>query len=99
MAKKSITVLSVPELLKRVKNKPIIREIPDDEIDCSDIPEMTPEQLSKFKRRGRPVIGEMARKPISIRIDEVVLKKLKAKAKKQKIPYQSLINDILKKAV
>lgn len=82
-----------------MKDKPTPRKIKDSEIDYSDIPKMTSEQLRKFKRRGRPVIGEMARKAISIRIDEAVLRKLKAKAKKQKVPYQSLINEILKKAV
>ena len=75
------------------------RKIKDSEIDYSDIPALTDKELSKFKRRGRPVIGESPRKAISIRIDQQTLKKLKLKAKKTGIAYQSLINEILKKAV
>jgi uncharacterized protein (DUF4415 family) len=75
------------------------RKIKDSEIDYSDIPELDDETLKKFKRRGRPVIGESPRIAISIRIDENVLSKLKSKAKKKGVAYQSLINEILKKAV
>lgn len=99
MAKKSITVLSAQELLARKSGKSTNRKVKDSEIDFSDIPELTGEQLSKFSRRGRPVIGESPRRAISIRIDEKVLDRLKSKAKKTGIAYQSLINDILKKAV
>ena len=99
MTKKSTTVLSVPELLARKSKKSMSRKVKDSEIDFSDIPELTVDQLSKFKRRGRPVIGESPRKAISIRIDEDILAKLKSKAKKSGVAYQSLINDILKKAV
>jgi uncharacterized protein (DUF4415 family) len=75
------------------------RRLKDSEIGFSDIPELTDQQLSQFKRRGRPVIGESPRRAISIRIDENVLERLKSKAKKTGVAYQSLINDILKKAV
>ena len=64
---------------KRLKSKS--RKIRDTEVDYSDIPELSDEQLAKFKRRGRPVIGDTPRKAISIRIDESVLKKLKSKEK------------------
>jgi uncharacterized protein (DUF4415 family) len=99
MAKKATTVLSVPELLTRKSGKSTIRKVKDSEIDFSDIPELTTKQLAQFKRRGRPVIGESPRQAISIRIDERVLEKLKSKAKKTGVAYQSLINEILKKAV
>jgi len=99
MAKKTITVLSAQELLARRNEKSTNRKVKDSEIDFSDIPELTDEQLSQFKRRGRPVIGESPRKAISIRIDEGVLDKLKSKAKKTGVAYQSLINEILKKAI
>jgi len=99
MAKKAITVLSVQELQIIRNVKSMHRKIRDSEIDFSDIPEMTKEQLSQFKRRGRPVLGAFPRRAISIRIDQSVLDKLRAKAKKTGIAYQSLINDILKKAV
>lgn len=87
------------ELLARKIAKPTKLKITDDEIDYSDIPELSDEDLKKFKRRGRPVIGESPRKAISIRIETQVLEKLKNKAKKKGVAYQSLINDILKKAV
>lgn len=99
MAKKSTTVLSAQELLAKRNVKSIARKVRDSEIDFSDMPELTDEQLSKFKRRGRPVIGESPRKAISIRIEKAVLEKLKSKAKKSGIAYQSLINEILKEAV
>ena len=99
MSKKTTTVLSVPELLARKSVKSTSRKIKDSEIDYSDIPEFTGEQLSKFKRRGRPVIGESHRKAVSIRIEENVLDRLKSKAKQKGVAYQNLINDILKKAV
>ncbi len=87
------------ELRTRKSAKSTNREVKDSDIDYSDIPELSDEQLSKFKRRGRPVIGESPRKAISIRIDENVLDKLKSKAKQNGVAYQSLINEILKKAI
>jgi uncharacterized protein (DUF4415 family) len=71
----------------------------DEEIDFSDIPELTPTQLKKARRVGRPLIGSAPRKDIHIRLDPDVLDKLKAKAKKKGVKYQSLINEILKKAI
>lgn len=99
MAKKSTIVLSVPELLARKNAKSTRHKHKSSKIDFSDIPELDDEELKKFIRRGRPVIGESPRKAISIRIEENVLLKLKSKAKKKGIAYQSLINEILKKAV
>ncbi|QLY27065.1 BrnA antitoxin family protein [Bdellovibrio sp. KM01] len=86
-------------MLTRAKKVGIGRIVKDSEIDYSDIPALTDEQLKKLKPLGRPLISGFPRKAISIRIDEDVLSKIKKKAKKQGIPYQSLINDILKKAV
>ena len=71
----------------------------DDEIDFSDIPELTEEQLRGAKRVGRPLLGFAPRKEIHIRIDPEVLENLKKQAKKKGVRYQSLINQILKKAV
>ncbi len=99
MAKKVTTLLSAPELLARKSAKSMSRKVKDSEINFSDIPEISDEELSKFKRRGRPVLGESPRKAVSIRIDEGVLEKIKNQAKKKGIAYQSLINEILKKAV
>lgn len=99
MAKRSIIVSSAQELLTKKNAKYTGRKIKDADIDYSDIPKLSKEQLSKFKRRGRPIIGEAARVAVSIRIDAEVLKKLKAKAEAKNTGYQSLINEILKKAV
>jgi uncharacterized protein (DUF4415 family) len=99
MTKNSTTVLSVRALRARKNVKSIKRNVKDSEIDYSDIPELSSEQLSKFKKRGRPVIGDSPRKAVSIRIESEVLEKLKGKAKKRGVGYQSLINEILKKAV
>mgnify|MGYP000918027974 CR=1 FL=1 len=68
----------------------------------------TPEQLKAYKKGiekklgvklGRPFIApELKYVAISIKLDPVVLKKFKAKAKKTGKPYQTLINEALKKA-
>ncbi len=98
MKKKSI-VLSAQELQTKLKEKYISKKIKDSDIKYLDIPEQSAAKLSKFKRVGRPLVGEAYRKAISVRIDEKVLIKLKDKAIKKGIGYQSLINQILKKAV
>ncbi|MBO9668137.1 MAG: BrnA antitoxin family protein [Bdellovibrio sp.] len=82
-----------------MKDITIAREVKDSEIDYSDIPKFSRKDLEKFVRTGRPLVGSSPRKAISIRIEEDVLMKLKKKAKKQGVAYQSLINEILKKAV
>lgn len=100
MKKKLSTIeLSAQVLQTKVKGTRIVRDVKDNEIDYSDIPRFSKEQIAGFKKVGRPVVGDTPRKAISIRIEEGVLKKIKAKAKKQGVAYQSLINEILKKAV
>ncbi len=98
MKKKSIE-LSAQDLQTKMKEKSTGRKIKDSDIDYSDLPELSSTELKKFKRVGRPLIGESHRKAISVRIEVDVLSKLKSKAKKKGIAYQSLINEILKKAV
>ena len=68
-------------------------------IDFSDIPELSDAQLRRMKRTGRPTIGRSPRKAVSLRLDPDVLVRLKATAAKRGVPYQSLINDILARAV
>jgi uncharacterized protein (DUF4415 family) len=99
--KKKFIELSAEDLQVRLKGKPMPkrRQLKDDEIDFSDIPEVTPSQLMKARRVGRPLMGSAPRKDVHIRLDPNVLEKLKAKAKKKGIKYQSLINEILKKAI
>ncbi|MBH0203080.1 MAG: hypothetical protein HP496_12505 [Nitrospira sp.] len=64
-------------------------------IDYSDIPPLSDEQLASMRRIGRPPLGEEPRQLIAIRLDPKVLRWLKALAVKRKVPYQSLINDML----
>jgi uncharacterized protein (DUF4415 family) len=98
MKKKSIE-LSAQELQTRMKEKHTNRKIKDSDIDYLDIPKFSVKDLKKFKRVGRPIVGESPRRAISVRIEEDVLERLKDKADKAGIGYQSLINEILKKAV
>jgi uncharacterized protein (DUF4415 family) len=79
--------------------KKSVKSTPDSEIDFSDIPELTKDQLKSLKRVGRPLLGISPRKMIAIRIDLDVLSKIKNQARRMGKPYQSLINEILSKHV
>jgi len=74
------------------------RPIPDSEIDFSDIPEWTDEELRRARRVGRPKSGRPPRQLIAIRIDPLLLKRLRALAAKQDKPYQTLIHELLERA-
>jgi uncharacterized protein (DUF4415 family) len=77
-----------------------VRHIPDSEIDFSDIPEATDDQLRQARRArrvGRPVTGN-AKQLIAIRISPRVLAKLRRLADKQSKPYQTYIHEILERA-
>jgi len=78
------------------------KHIPDSEINFSDIPESTPEELrrarrSRARRVGRPVTGN-AKQLIAIRISPRLLHKLRRMAAKQSMPYQTLIHELLERA-
>ncbi|MGH7603226.1 MAG: BrnA antitoxin family protein [Gemmatimonadaceae bacterium] len=64
-------------------------------IDYSDIPPLSDKQLASMRRVGRPPLGEKPRQLIAIRLDTSVLRWLKSLAAKRRVPYQSLINDLL----
>lgn len=68
-------------------------------IDYSDIPELTDAQLASMKRVGRPPLGDAPRKAVSIRLDQGVLEWIKRRAAAKDQPYQSLINEILARAM
>ena len=72
-----------------------VRHMPDRDIDFSDIPEMTDEELKRARRVGRPTIGEIARQLIAIRIDPNLLDDLRKEAEKRDVGYQTLIHEIL----
>lgn len=79
----------------RVKS---VKHISDSEIDFSDIPELTDEQLSSGRPVGRPK-NPNAKQLIAIRLDPALLADLKKLAKKRKKPYQSLLHELLEDAV
>jgi predicted DNA binding CopG/RHH family protein len=69
----------------------------DDEIDFSDVPESTTEELGKARRVGRPSTGK-TKQLIALRLSPEVIRKLKKLAAKHDKPYQTLINELLEKA-
>lgn len=64
-------------------------------IDYSDIPPLSGKQLASMRRIGRPPLGEEPRQLIAIRLDVKVLRWVKSLAAKRRVPYQSLINELL----
>ena len=74
-----------------------VKHIPDSQIDFSDIPEATNEQLKRMRRVGRPSTG-MAKQLIAIRLSPRLLATLRKLAAKQGKPYQTLIHELLEKA-
>ena len=72
--------------------------MPDKQIDFSDIPESTSFELRRAKRVGRPSTGN-AKQLLAIRIAPKLLSDLRKLAKKRKLPYQSLLHQLLEKAV
>ena len=73
------------------------RRIPDDQINFSDIPASTDEELIRAKRVGRPATGA-AKQLIAFRIDPRLLSVLRKLASDQDKPYQTLIHELLEKA-
>src|SRR5438552_3959505 len=70
---------------------------PDNQIDFSDIPESSDEELRRARRVGRPRTGN-AKQLIAIRIDPKLLARLRRLAAKQSKPYQTLIHELLENA-
>lgn len=74
-----------------------VKYMPDSELDFSDIPEMTDEEIKRGRRVGRPKTGH-AKLLIAIRIDPRLLSQLRKLADKQDKPYQTLIHELLERA-
>ena len=74
-----------------------VRHIPDSQIDFSDMPETTDDELKRMRRVGRPRSG-MAKQLIAIRLSPRLLATLRRMAAKQGKPYQTLIHEMLEKA-
>lgn len=59
---------------------------------------LTPERMNELKAAARATMNK-ARVKISLRLPETDLARLKARAMREGMPYQTLINSILHKAV
>ena len=64
-------------------------------VDYSDIAESSPDQLKAMRRVGRPPLGNEPRQLIAIRVDARVLESFRKEARRRRVGYQSLINNVL----
>jgi uncharacterized protein (DUF4415 family) len=75
-----------------------VRHTPDSRIDFTDVPESTGAELRRARRVGRPPSGN-AKQLIALRIDPKLLARLRKLATRKSKPYQTLIHEILERAV
>lgn len=68
------------------------------DIDYSDIPASTEEELKRARRVGRPLTGN-AKQLIAIRISPEVLEQIRKAAQKKGKPYQTFIHELLEAAM
>src|SRR5947207_15692512 len=64
-------------------------------IEFSDVPDWTQEQLEAMRRVGRPPLGDEPRQLIAIRVDPGVLDQFRKEARRRRVGYQTLINEVL----
>src|SRR2546425_3965534 len=64
-------------------------------IDFSDLPDSSPEQLKAMRRVGRPPLGDQPRQLIAIRVDPGVLDQFRKEARRRRVGYETLINEVL----
>jgi uncharacterized protein (DUF4415 family) len=64
-------------------------------IDFSDIPDSSVPQLKAMRRVGRPPLGDEPRQLIAIRLDPGVLDQFRKEARRRRVGYQTLINEVL----
>jgi len=74
------------------------KRISDKDIDFSDIPESTPDELNRAIRIGRPSSGQ-AKQMIAFRIAPSLLAKIRKLAAKRETPYQTLLHELLEDAM
>ena len=79
------------ETMRRLVRPGVVRR----EIDFSDLPEASDEQLRTMRRVGRPPIGTHARQLIAIRLDPEVLNRFRTEARRRNVGYQTLIHRVL----
>lgn len=78
------------------EERELIETIEQDDYQTSSI--LTEERLQDWQAMARAKMNE-ERAPISLRIPKTDLSRLKSRAMKEGIPYQTLINSILHQAV
>ena len=64
-------------------------------LDFSDIPDSSAKQLKAMRRVGRPPLGDEPRQLIAIRVDPGVLDQFHKEARRRRVGYQTLINEVL----
>ncbi|MEP6788153.1 MAG: hypothetical protein ABJB40_06970 [Acidobacteriota bacterium] len=72
--------------------------IDDRDIDFSDIPESTLDELKSAVRIGRPSTGN-AKQMIAFRISPSLLSRIRKLAAKRETPYQTLLHELLEDAM
>ncbi len=70
----------------------------NERIDFTDIPELSGAQLKRAKRVGRPKSAN-PKQLIAIRVSPNLLYALRLMAKKRRRPYQTLMHELLERAV
>ncbi len=68
------------------------------DIDFSDIPDSSPEELKRAVRVGRPASGH-AKKLVSVRLAPRLLNRIRELAAKRETPYQTLLHELLEEGV
>lgn len=73
----------------------------DEEIDFSDAPELTEEQLAQMRPSSElfPALAQTGKQRITIRLDQDVVRYFKQNAEQQETNYQTLINAALRSFV
>ena len=69
------------------------------QIDFSEIPDSSADQLKAMRRVGRPLLGEEPRQLIAIRVDAGVLDRFRKEARRRRVGYQTLIHEVLARHV
>ena len=75
-----------------------LENMSDEDIDFSDIPELTEEELQRMRPVSEviPAFARRGKRRITIRLDDEILTFFKQRAKDSKTNYQTLINAILR---
>lgn len=84
--------------VRRDKSAKTTAVLKDSEINFSDIPEFSKEELKRARPVGRPKLKNPKRL-MAIRFSPDLIYKLRKLAAKKRKPYQTLLHDLLKKAV